>query len=252
MKKRYALLASMIAAVVFGILFLLVSVVLREQIIIHLHYSTWKTCRTAALVPFAAFALLSIILGISYANASGKEKKELIKKELEQESRRREKKREISTPEVIYQYIRDELLPDQEIARECRGLLSQLDQMNKAQEKLDHLLEMNDMTGLEQSKIVLQKMEDAMCSECRTLINKYIVGGAGPFRQGMDASYRLNAERLSKVQALLNTMAEYANGKISGSDATSFLDSYMSVIREEITEADSKGPRAPAGTGGRF
>ena len=229
--------SSVIVTAVFGAAFLLVNTVLREYIIIHAHYSTWKSYSTVSLALFAVSAAFTVFKAVSKAKKAKDAKIETAKQELEEESKKREKKREINTPEGVYKYICYELMSDKEITPECHRLLSQLDDMNKAQAKLDNLLDMNDMTGLEQSKIVLQRIEDDMCSECRTLINKYIVGGAAPFKQNVEKSYNLNAKRLEKVQALLNTMAEYANGKISGSDATAFLESYMSVIQDEMSDS---------------
>lgn len=232
MKKK--IIISVIISIVLMILLILLNTVLKDYIIIQNHYSTWRTFNIVSWVLFILSVIWCVFRVVRNLIIKHKNKLENIQDEIEIKERLEKRKKEINTPEGVYKYISTELIWDESISSKCRHLLQQLDEMNAAQARLDNLLDMNDMTGLEQSKIVLQRIEDDMCAECRTLINKYIVGGAKSFEEDYSKSYALNAERLEKVQALLNTMAEYANGKISGSDATAFLESYMSIIQDEM------------------
>lgn len=221
----------------------------KDDLIVKYHYSGYNALHIVfCVLPYICFgvalglAAYRLIMGI-HMNKADKERAKM------QEAERR--KRSLETPEGVYEYasqLHDTALSErkalphvdstvEKAIEETRNVIAQLDCMNEIQRNLVRLLELNNVTKLDETKDLLQDIENAICmTNVKKLINYYVVGGWEEFLVYSGTIIGENRGLLDEAQGVLDDTTKFVNGGKSLDDVKARVRSFRNVISKFIEE----------------
>lgn len=210
------------------------------DLIVKIHYSGYQALHyTFAGVGLACFGIGMVLFFINMLGALKR-----TKVDLEQEPK---PKVVLDTPERVYNYLRTMMakaeannpyyVPAAEAAKRAKTLIGQLDEMNEIQARLEELLEVNNITKLDETKDLLQDIENAICMiNTRKLINYYVVGGWSAFVAHAEQISEENQELLGQAQGMLDDIVEFVNGGKSLDEVKSRVSGFRKTIQAFVKE----------------
>ena len=209
----------------------------KDGMIIRYHYSGWRTINTISSIVLAISGV-NLVLNLIYSGYKYRQKQKDARSEQEQAAQREaelNESKKLSTPEEVRQYFIKicKAKPHSQIAKMIKD---QLDEMNEHQDRFEKLLEVNDISSASNIREVLQDAEDSICADCKSVINRFIVGDDTGFEETAELVHKRNAAKLEKVKEFLAELAAFASGKITGGDAINNLEIYAETIRESMNE----------------
>ncbi len=234
---RSKLLLIFGAGAVIGTILKLLTDLRKNDLIIRMHYSGWRNLNTALTVAIIIFGVLllgtvAIGLCLNWRNKTAiRAEREMARRRAAEES----EAKKLRNPEDVRRFfirICSEK-PHCQIAKLIKG---QLDKMNEFQAKFENLLEINDISMASNIRRLLQDIEDSICADCKSAINKYVVSDESGFEDTADRVYKKNEGILGEVQTFLDDLADFASGQSSGDDALKNLNDYEEQIRASMNE----------------
>ena len=117
----------------------------------------------------------------------------------------------------------------------------QMDQMNRCQAKLHHLLTMNGMTDLEETERLLDEVEQSMFRNLRKAINwMEMAGPAAPLSprlsEQLEGVMRDNDDILSRSGELLTSLTDYVNHQGRDGSAADTIGIVVESLRTQMKE----------------
>lgn len=247
-KKRRIIVWGLIAIGWFIMLLRYLLIVrLKDDLVVKLHYSGYQAIDTVFFVASMVFFVAAVSLQTYCCVLTVRERKR--DKELEEKAEPIRSEPILGTPEGIYRYL-DKMrqcaennfgslhsTDNVDVSTRVHILLAQLDKMNEIQSKLEELLEMNNITSLDETKDLLQDIENAICmTNDRNLINYYVVGGWGSFIEHNEQISNENWSLLEQAQGLLDDIVEFVNGGKSLDQVKNRVDAFRSTVRSFLKE----------------
>ena len=239
MKKniRSKLLLIFGVGAVIGTLLKLLTDLRKNDLIIRLHYSGWRTLSAATTVVaiiFGALLLAVAVIGLclNWRNKAAQRSEQELARQRQAEANEAKKLRDPEDVRKFFIRICNER-PHCQIAKMIK---SQLDKMNEFQSRFENLLEVNDISMSANIRRLLQDIEDSICADCKSAINRYIVSDESGFEATAEKVYKKNMEILEKVQSFLDDLADFASGQSCGDDALQNLTDYETTIRASMNE----------------
>ena len=238
MKGRTRVLLAGIGSTLLSLIFYLSTIMGKDGLIIRHHYSGWRTMTTIATVLLAiSGTLLALCLFvIVYSMLRNKRQMRLEQEQkMEREARMRESKK-LRNPEDVRQFF-VQICDEKPHCQIAKLILGQLDKMNEHQNNFDNLKEKNDIsTVADNIAQALQEAEDSICEDCKSAINRYIVGDEAGFETIGKMVYERNEHTLEKVQEFLSEVAAFVSSKGRGDEAVANLELYAQRMNDAKSE----------------
>lgn len=210
-----------------GLFLVLVVALLRQPVIVYMHYSTWRFMFTAALVFTAASFVFACVRAVSYAVRH----RAVPLPPPVQETRRFTEK-----PEIV-DYISHMSDSRPELKARTDRLLSQISRLDALSDKVNMLIEANDLQLFSEAGSLIGGVDGYILQNCRKVINNDIVSIDTPDVQlaAMDVLIRDNEDKIAPVVEFIDKLRDYANAQSgSDSDAVETLKVYTDTIRKSI------------------
>lgn len=237
MKRRTRLLLIALGCTLLCLVLYLSTVIGKDGYVIRYHYSGWRTMNTVATILLAvsgAFLALNLAVSAYIKLRSKREKRFEQEQSMERQAKINESKK-LRNPEDVRQFF-IRICNEKPHYRIAHMIKDQLDKMNEQQTRFENLRETNDISMAANITQALQDAEDCICADCKSAINKYIVGDEAGFEVTAEEVYFRNSARLDKVQEFLGQLADFVSGKTEGGDAMNNLEIYAEAIRETMKE----------------
>ncbi len=239
MKKniRTKLLAIFGVGAIAGVIMKLIAGLNKNNLIIRMHYSGWRNLDTVATAITAFFGVL-LLAGVAIGLCLKWREKMAIRSENEQARQLQAEENEakkLRKPEDVRQFF-IRICKERPHCQIAKMIKDQLDEMNEYQSRFENLLEVNDISMAANIRRLLQDIEDSICADCKSAINRYIVSDESGFEDTAEKVYKKNMEILEKVQSFLGDLADFASGQSNGEDAIRNLTIYETNIRESMNE----------------
>jgi len=222
-----------------GALMLLGLLAVRTQVIIQSGYPAWRTLMIVGAVLLAAGVLLVVSALVNGAMEESRRRRTIREATAirEEQKERQELARKMRTPGDIRRYFGDLTAEDPSLQPVLSSLTGQLDEIASLKEKMQQLLDMNDLEAFSGASDLLEQIEDYICGNCRKAANDYIIGDGctDEFRTKVRRLCEDNESKLSDVRHFLAQLRDFANSREDGSDAAETLRVYAEAIRDSIT-----------------
>ena len=208
----------------------------------------YRNMRLTALCASGIFLLLSVLLFLSDRRARRKEEKAMAQLKAEEQRRQAvlsgENGRldeETMTGLLASLLERTRAAGNRPLQEIILSYQQQMDQMNRSQAKLHHLLSMNGITNLQETEELLDRVEQNLFRNLRKSINWIEVSGtsAAPdmqLRDRLDGVLRENDDLLSRAYDLLRALTDYVNHQDSDHATTETMDILVQSLREQMEE----------------
>ena len=237
MKKHTRSLLIAVASAVICLAAYVGTIANKESLIIRYHYSGWRTINTISVIVLAISGV-NLVLNLIFSGYKFWRKQKDARSEREQAAQREaelNESKKLRTPEEVRQYF-IKICKDRPHCQIAKMIKDQLDEMNGHQDRFEKLLEVNDISMASNIRRVLQDAEDSICADCKSAINRYIVGDDDGFEETANQVYKRNADKLDKVKEFLAQLAAFASGNVTSGDAINNLEIYAETIRESMNE----------------
>ena len=232
MQNRYRSLIYALIIAIIATLFIALTKVARDYIIIHFHYRSWSNLVWAAR-GFATVSYLSLFVRAGAMPLDKIKQAQHRRARVEQEAERMQE-RKLKTPKDIIAFLTG--IGPMEPATE---LINQLSKMDEYQERLNRLFEINDNIGSFGDIIPwFQQAENEICDNCRTAINQYVAGGEEEFVDSAKEAIKQNNTRLEMVHTVLWALAKYINGQVTRDSVVGVMDEFVKALTTVQNDED--------------
>jgi uncharacterized membrane protein YcjF (UPF0283 family) len=223
MQKRYRSLIFALIIAIIATLFIVLTNVAKDYIIIHFHYRSWSNLTWAAR-GFAAVSYLFLIARAVVVLLDKIKQAQSQRTRVEQEAERMQE-RKLRTPEDIKAFLSG--IGYMGLVTE---LIDQLSKMDEYQERLNRLFEINDIDSFSNIIPLFQQVENEICDNCRTAINHYVAGGKEEFVDSAEEVVKQNDQLLERIQTVLKALANYISGQVTRDGVSEVLDEFVQAL----------------------
>jgi len=252
-------LADSIITVAFVARLVSIVTVDKTRMIIQRHYSGYRSAIVAMAIGTLIMIATTVYIFLKYRKARLQARGETAVSKKHKAVKSRKLVEKLDTPEEIYGYLKSRLGSESHISDSLRisykRILAQLDEMNSLQDRLEQLLEVNNSTAsLNETRDLLQNVENAICLGVRKAINFQIAGGEAAFLVKIETTQNDNRKLLDEAEGVLINIAEFINsgeGDIThiSRKIRDYRQTIQAFLKEENEDDDEEDNRSDFGTG---